>query len=295
MLDVKAIALEYLMQNLGVPKFYFNQVKFDCPKCDHGSKKNLEINYVGAFNCWSCGYRGFINKLLREYASNDSWQQISALKNIQFSNTKAQENKIELPKSIIPFYLNKDVESYLVKERGIDKELLIERNVGYVYSDEDDLYNNIIFPFYDVTGTKVAGYSVHNFATKRYKNFGKRNFIPYIQFIDTNYPVGITEGIYDAFSMPNVIPLLGKTIWKELLHFITGKHVILALDKLGQEVTTKELDIIIDQIIKSSVRSIYYFSTESYKDLNEFRTENKPRLIEKYKNAIESIFEEKFI
>lgn len=291
MVSVKEVALDYLMPNLGVPKFTYNQVKFNCPHCDRGNKYNLEISTETLiFNCWSCHYSGHLSKLLREYAKNDSWKLISEFRNSYkqkiVGNTK--NSNLKLPDSLVPFYLNKDVEDYLVNVRKIDKNILKERKVSYVYSKEEYLYNHILFPFYDITGTILMGYSVQNFETKKYKNFGKQIFVPYIQFINTNLPICLTEGQYDCLSVPNAIPLLGTGIPKVILEFLTHKNVILAVDNTVEENYQKE---IIDSLKKYSVNFIYKFNTDEYKDLNEFKQKDEANLIKKYKLAVNTIFE----
>jgi len=292
MVSVKDIALEFLMPNLGVPKFSYNQVRFNCPICDKGNKYNLEINVDNLiFHCWSCHYKGHLKKLLISYAKNNAWEGISELKNTYQSNIskKVLENSnLRLPNGLVPFYLNKDVENYLINERKIDKNTLIERKVSYVYLEDELLYDHIVFPFYDITGTILTGFSVQNFKTKKYKNFGKRNFVPYIQYINVNYPITLTEGIYDSLSSFNAIPLLGTDICTKILEFICGKNVILAVDN---EVTKSEKNKMIFQLKQYNANLIYMFIFDEYKDLNEFRQQDLSQLILKYKFAVETIFE----
>jgi len=296
MVSIKEVSLEYLMPNLGVPKFTYNQVKFNCPKCDKGNKYNLEISTdTLIFNCWSCHYSGYITKILREYAKNDSWKLISEFRDSykQKISGKVTNSHLKLPDSIVPFYFKKEVEDYLVNIRKIDKEVLKDRKVSYVYSEEEPLYNHIIFPYYDITGTILTGYSVQNFETKKYKNFGKQIFVPYIQFINPNYPICLTEGGYDSLSLPNAIPLLGTGVPKAVLEFLTNKNVILALDNTVEEQYKQQ---IVDALKHYSVNFIHIFNTGEYKDLNEFRQKDRESLIKKYKLVVETIMEnsEKF-
>ncbi len=286
-IDLTIISL--LEANLGRAKKRYNQISFCCPKpgCDQGQKFNLELNTnTWIYHCWACHYKGHVTSLLKEYASNESWKQ---LKEFQRDDNKKDQIKVkrkdlELPESI-PFFLDKSVEDYLTNVRKIDKKLLIERNVRYVYLEESNLFNHILFPFYDITGEKLTGMCVQNFETKRYKNLGKLNYVPYINFINPYWPVILTEGVYDSLSVINSIPLLGTEIPKEILEFCFDKQVILALDRFVSEE---------DKIDKANLLSYYgakdvlIFSNQ-YKDLNEFHVEDNKGLVDKTKYIIQQL------
>lgn len=293
MRSIETIILNLLEPNLGASKINFSQIRFNCPHCDAGNKFNLEISLkTKVFHCWSCGYKGYITKLLRDFAINDSWKEVKEFKSVDFDKFKRglyQKRNIEiyLPPKTIPFYLNKNVESYLLNERKMNKEWLINRKCMYVFEESNDeeetsFKNNIIFPFYDEYDN-LNGYCCHNYITKKYKNIGVKNYVPYENFINIHLPITLTEGVYDCGSIPNAIPLLNTDITKEVLEFCTQKDIILALDKEVKE-------YLIDKHIKSlqeyAVRNVYVFKNP-YKDLNEFLQRDEKGLKLKFYNIYE--------
>jgi len=293
-MQVERTIIELLEPKLGIAKRSYSQIKFDCPKCDAGHKKNLEINVDFSstkhliFHCWSCGYKGFITKLFKDYAINDSWEGMKEFHSVNVDHIRKKlsqkQYSVDLPDKLIPFYLNKNVENYLLNERKMNKQWLMNRKCMYCFeepTDEDKktLKNCIIFPFYNLDDTLV-GYCCHNIITKKYKNIGIKNYVPYETFINSNLPVTLTEGVYDSGSIPNAIPLLNTDIQKEVLEFCTNKNVILALDKEVNE-------YLIEKHIKSlkfhAVKNIYIFENQ-YKDLNEFLQRDEKSLKNKFYN-----------
>ena len=271
--------IDFLEGNLGSYRLTNNQLAFDCPICDIGSKKNCEIcinsndsKYL-IFNCWSCKYHGFISKLLTKYAKNDSWKLIKEFKSVYnkdsvLTQTK-KEIKIELPESISPYYYNKNISNYLIKERQIPENILIERNIQYVFDEESNLYNSIIFPYYE--NKELVGYTSQNFSTKKYRNHGYLDYVPYKEFIDINLPIIITEGDYDCLSVVNAIPCLNTKPNKAILEFCANKDVILGFDSVIDKSTLEE------NIIKFNyygVRKIYILDIENHKDLNQFKIDD---------------------
>lgn len=265
----------YLEPNLGQCKKTHGQLRFCCPVCDKGKKFNLEICIneksprYKLVNCWACSLKGNIKTLLKGYAIDESWKQdpeLNTTSTVIFENDKNPVD-ITFPEGVMPYFLKKEVKEYLTLERGIPEKILKERNVLYCFSNDDKLYNHIIFPFY--SNNKLIGYTTQNFDTKKYKNFMRLDFIAYDEFINWNYPVIITEGIYDSFSVPNAIPLLGINLSKSLLKKIKDKKVILALDNNDEVPIEKKIEIV-NKIKEWSVELITIFDLEKHKDLNEY-------------------------
>lgn len=287
-MDLSHILLEYLVPTLGPYKRTYENFKFNCFICDAGNKYNLEIHAEHkTVHCWGCGYKGYITKLLRDKGKNDSWKQLSDFQYSSYTKTSFVKRQLHLPQSLVPFYFNKSVEKYLIEERSLNKQLLIERKVKYVYDENDRLYNHIVFPFYDINGEELEGFSVQNFGTKKYKNFGSRIFIPYIEFINPNYPITLTEGIYDCLSIPNSIPLLGTEISETILNYCSEKNIILAVDN---QVSERKIEYMINQLKEYNTNLLYRFNTREYKDLNEMKQLNFSLLKDKYQMSVETIF-----
>jgi hypothetical protein len=297
-MDCVNTIISLLEPNLGVCKKSYSQVRFDCPQpgCDQGGKKNLEICVNSSsdkflfFNCWACHYHGFATVLLRDYGANESWKHLKELQNDKkHSGTSAQTDKkiLQLPGDCISFYKNKEVTEYLTDVRQLDFDLLYERQIKYVPETSTFLANHIIIPFYDINGQELKGFCAQNFSTKKYKNFGRFNYVPYINYININYPITLTEGAYDALSVINSIPLLGSDVSKVIAEFCRDKDVILGMDNTVSEY---QKDEIAKKLIYNGVRTILDFSTEEYKDLNEFRIKNSDLLIDKYSSIFKQLY-----
>jgi len=288
--DLKNIIVEYLVDNLGRPKVSYSQLKFNCPHCDRGHKYNLEINlqYL-VFHCWSCHYKGYMTNLLRDYGKNNNWRQIEQFKS-KSTSVNNTDTKVVLPNGLIPFYLKKEALDYLTVERNLNKEILIERKVSYVYAEDDPFYNKLIFPFYDETGTKLVGFTSHDLKTKKYRNHGRiGTMIPYIEFINPNFPVILTEGIYDALSVYNAIPCLNTKPNKKIIQFCKDKNIITGFDSL---VPNSELQLIIKDLKLYGAELIYLFK-HKYEDLNDYRQKDESGLINDYKKIINLILQNK--
>ena len=294
---IQRILIDYLQDNLGKPKINYSQLRFNCAKCDSGNKYNLEVNcnenskrFLLA-SCWACRYGGYVQKVLKDYGKNDNWKLlpefISSIK-IKDNEGVEEELKLSLPSQIIPYHLNAKIKEYLTKERGISEEILRKRNVSYVFDEEEKLYNHILFPFYDITGQILLGFCALNFLTKKYKNFGKLNYVPYQEFLDVNYPIVITEGALDAQSSINSIPLLNTHPNKAVLEFCSGKDIILALDsEVGKDVIDKNISM----FNYYGVNRIYMFDLENHKDLNKFHTSDQESLKRKLYLTFQTLIE----
>ena len=276
----------YLTSTLGSPKFTHQGLSYCCPKCDSGKKYNLEINIDrNIFNCWSCRYSGVIRKLMSDYACENSWRSMSEFKQESKEGEEQEPVKeLNFPKETVPFYLNGKVTKYLLEERGMDRRELIKRKVCYAYSQDELYYNHICFPFYE--NGHLVGACIQNFETKRYRNLGPLNFVPYKEYINVAYPITITEGCYDALSGINAIPILRTEPNKETLKFLSDKDVILAIDNtVDLDFYTKQMKL----LEKTQVRSLTLFDLSTYKDLNEYSLKNAKGFSREYKNCFDKI------
>ena len=217
----------YLNQSLGEPKYTNQGLKYNCKKCDHGNKYNLEINISGRgfVNCWSCGLSGNLKSLFFKYAKDASWKNLPEFKETTKTTINEIVKDLNYPTKTIPFHMNEKVLKYLTEERKIDRKELIRRNVTYAYSENELYFNNICFPFYK--DGKLVGACLQDLDTKKYRNLGPLNFVPYEEFVNPYYPITITEGCYDALVSINAIPILKTVINKETLKEIVLKDVLI--------------------------------------------------------------------
>ena len=224
---------------------------YHCPECKH-HKLKLEINLEESspnfqyYQCWVCGFKGkklttLFKKLEVDY---DKIDQLKLLVKSSSHTNKEEiiiDKKISLPKEFIsllnpPNSLMAKHALHYLKTRNITKEDIIKYNIGYC---EFGIYSNmIIIPSYDAEGN-LNYFTSRNFnknSTIKYKNPDiSRDIIGLELFINWNVPITLCEGMFDAIAIKrNAIPLLGKTIQKNLMKKIINSSVhkiYIALDK----------------------------------------------------------------
>jgi len=276
-------SLEQLRQALiplGEYKTLGQQFKFNCPNCENVlgyevNKFNLELNYQkDMFHCWACGQHGNIETLIKKYGYKEFASLFKREKDLQNTKEVSKNDHLELPKNLMNVSLAPDVLDYLVKERGISREVLKEREVKYCY---DGPYKDcIIFPSY-TKERKLNAFVSHNFITKKYK---KRKIKDcscfYESFIDTRSLVIITEGVYDALTVPNATPMLGIGLDDMNLDFLSETNVLLIVDN---DVN----DSIIESLVKkletvcNSVKN--HKLNNNFQDLNHYHVNDSVRLM----------------
>ena len=223
------------------------QISFDCPACceDKGvtedNKGNLEVNYTkGIFHCWSCGgtnnMKGPIEKLLKKYGNKQQLKNYLLLKpETDYDKQKKEnldengeeiirENNIKLPEG---FKLLKkctskdykyDVVMHYLKERNITDEMIEYNNIGY--TTQGKYFNRIVIPSYGENG------DLNYFVTRAWDKWVKPKYfnpsedeIPKTSIIfnegliNWDSTIYLTEGIFDSLTIPNSIPILGKTLF----------------------------------------------------------------------------------
>lgn len=276
----RTVISNYLEPQLGDYKNSRQGLMYCCPICDDGHLKyNLEVNLEKKiFNCWSCRYSGVLQKLLRERAADPSWRAIPELKDRTDASQEEEDKPINYPKETVPVHLNEDVKDYLVNDRGMDLRELDRRGVTYCYSENEQYHNHICFPFYKEG--RLAGACLQNFATKKYRNLGKFDFVPWEEFINPNYPVTIAEGAYDGLSGINSVILRGTEIYRAILQYLRGKDVILAVDnKFDLEHFTK----LLESIQGAEPRALAIFDLKEFDDMNDFYMRNRKGFFEEYR------------
>lgn len=274
----ESIIDRYLSTRLGDYDRRGQQIRYDCPHCDEGNKKNLEINLGrNMFNCWSCGYSGSIRKLLTNYAIDETWRNLLEFK-INYEQVDTELKIINYPQNTIPVHLNVAVYDYLINVRKLDKAELKRRNVSYVFDQNETYFNHICFPFFEEG--KLVGACLQNFETKKYRNLSKLDFIPYKEFINDKYPITVTEGNADAISSINAIPLLGTKINKAIEEYLSNKNVILAVDNT---IDINHLTEIMNSLI--SVRQLSLFDLKEYEDMNDYAVKDINGFLEEYRKC----------
>jgi DNA primase len=263
------------LKPLGEHATYYNQIKYDCPKCVKAGtgigKKNLEVHSVSLlFHCWACNYKGYITKLIKEHGDAKYLYLFDNKNQKEDIIKKKSTQEFKLPQFLVKFsnpVASKEALNYLYS-RGLTDKIIEERNIQYCYYG--DLKDHIIFPSYD-RENNLNAYVVHNFKKKKYKVFKNKNFtFFYESFIDFDFPIILTEGVYDSLSVPNAIPLLGTTISKSLAEQLQKRKIIIALDNdINQEVYQNNIKLLTlyGCVIKS-------FKIAFGKDINDYYLSN---------------------
>jgi len=269
------LALTPLGESKGGGSF---QLKYNCPNCENNGlptdKFNLEVKYVdgsGMYHCWCCNIHGGLYNLVKQYGYKD--YAVWFKQNKDSILEKATSTILELPKTVA-LHNHKDAYQYVL-DRNIHPSIIKQRNIRYCY---DGKYKGcIIFPSYHLDG-QLSYYVAHNYIHRKYKEKKSSEHICFYEDqIDKNLPIILTEGVYDALSVPNAIPLLGLKLSKPLLDFIANCDVILAVDPEVDYVTKKKLI----RDISSVAKTLKEFAITPYKDLNDCYIKDSSYLKEK--------------
>jgi len=257
-MDEFEVILELLTDILGDPKKVYEnktQVSFNCPVCDEGKKKgNFEVNIdKGVYHCWSCGdsegTHGPLGKFFDKFGTKKQKKLYSLIKPEESLQSEKKFKKLKLPQSYIRFTdsnpkypVYREAYNYL-KSRGITDEIIEKYQIGFC--DKGECIGRIIVPSYDLQGD-LNYYVARSWGkTKlKYKNpeSEKDKIIFNEHLINWEEDIYLVEGVFDAFFLPNPIPLLGKYLSNllfESLYNKAKKNIIICLDGDAWENATK--------------------------------------------------------
>jgi len=230
-----------LEQTFGEVRGNYPQFRINCPCCAERDKIsddrfNLEItlNYKNTnrpvFHCWKCEptFSGSLGKLFWRYGTKTSYElyksYISIYENFNYSFEDDEKEYLppKLPTEMI-YFSEMDVTNlshfeaynYLINERKLDRETILKYNLGFCVSGKFN--KRIIIPSYDINNqlNYFIGRS-YDPKQKKYKYLNSDNNKSEIIFWENNInfesTVFICEGVFDGMSLPNAMPLLGKTL-----------------------------------------------------------------------------------
>lgn len=235
------LIVEILDGILGEPRKHNEsngQIAYDCPVCSHeikgldegDGKGNLEINYIDhVYQCWACGpthdTHGHLGKLIGEFGSPSDKKLYKLLRPDTYKKREREYEQVKLPKEYTKFSDVSDLnptkrEPYnYLKARNITDNIIERYDIGFASTGE--YAGRIIVPSYDKDG------ELNFFVGRAYKDYIKPKYMnpdapkSYLIFnesrIDWTKDIYIVEGVFDCFSLPNSIPLLGK-VMSEKLH-----------------------------------------------------------------------------
>lgn len=241
------------VQNIGISE----QIQVNCPRCQErddlpypDGKYNLEINTnKRIFRCWKCDepkFSGSLGSLIKMYGTSIDYKVYTSFAKsyndyYKDNNSSEIETIVALPTEMI-FFSDMEVGdkehfkayNYLVNDRLIERDLILKFNLGFCTYGKYS--NRIIFPSYDINGC------VNYFVARTYDS---KNKIPYKNpkankdtvvfnegLINWDSTVYLVEGVFDMLSLPNSIPLLGKTIPYALYRVLKKRkpNIVLVLD-----------------------------------------------------------------
>ncbi len=257
-------------------------VYYICPFCAKMGKikKKFSINRdTYQWKCWVCNQRGNnLYSLLRKLGKWHLKQRLTTLNIKENLNTNqkpiASQQHLSLPKQFIPlssnrqFLLKPKAIKYL-KKRNITDYQIKKFNIGVCQSGR--YQNRIIIPSYNQEGklNYFTGRSMDPQQDLKYLNpkCHKDSIIVFQNMINWNFPVILTQGMFDAITVNfNSIPLMGKTISNKLLQKMAyyDAQVIVSLDNDAQESQQK----IVNKLNNIGLYQVYYVNLNQ-KDPNQ--------------------------
>ena len=237
MTDESEVVIELLTDILGDPKQHYDskgQISFDCPVCamekglDQDGKGNLEVNYFrGVYKCWACaetnGTQGPLGKLIEQFGNKNQRKVYDLIRPKDQERKERPKTYLRLPEgytkfkdSNIRFIPHREAINYLYS-RGITDDIIEKYDIGYTVSG--DYAYRIIVPSYDLED-RLNYFVGRAWVPKKmkYKNpsVPKDEIIFNESRINWEENVYLCEGVFDAFFLPNPIPMLGKILSNNL-------------------------------------------------------------------------------
>ena len=218
-----------------------SQLRVNCPRCQEreglsypDGKYNLEISTEKRqFHCWRCEpkFAGSLKWLIKLYGSKSDYEIYQSYAAIYGDEEYEYDEEkdipvVKLPEEMILFSEMDETNSqhfeaynYLVNDRKISREIILKYRLGFCV--EGKYINRIIIPSFGVNG--VVDYFVARSYDKKEKKYkylnpplDKNIFIFNEGYINWDTTIYLVEGVTDMFSVPNAIPMLGKTISTKL-------------------------------------------------------------------------------
>jgi DNA primase len=221
--------------------YVHSQLQTNCPVCTARNggipdeKFNLEISTFNGkhfYRCWCCEpkFSGSLGKLIRKYGSRADYELYKSYAGSYFDYEHLEEEKeyaqIRLPDEFISFSEMDETDmnhleayNYMICDRKLSRELIYKYHLGFCVTGK--YKKRIIVPSYDLHGeiNYFVGRTYDPFEKKKkYDNpkSDKNKIIFNEGFINWDSLVFLVEGAFDMFSLPNAIPMLGKTISSSL-------------------------------------------------------------------------------
>lgn len=301
--EEKYIIISILKRFLGEPKSSKdietrNQWEFNCPsaycKNDH-NKFNLAFNSKqNIYKCWKCHDSGIVHKMVHKYGSKEDYKKlllilpnyVSSSINV-FRKLIVNHNLIScvLPEGYTPLNceiktsIHRIARDYIINDRKITKDEINKYKIGY--TEIGRYKNRIIIPSFN-ENKNINYFEARAFFKNMKPTYDKPDPLAFpdnnvpekydIIFNEYNVnwdlPIYLVEGVFDAFRIPNSIPMLGKTpSWLLISKLIEHNcAVIICLDEdainnsfeLYEELLSLGLDVyFVDLDKKGDISHLY--------------------------------------
>ncbi|RLC77733.1 MAG: hypothetical protein DRI61_10965 [Chloroflexi bacterium] len=280
------------------------EVRVNCPNPNCLGKKgvrdtkfHLYINIKsGVFICPRCGWKGHLREFV-EWVDGTTWNEfVKYLRYNEFTDlgfdefkkkifekltnksTQTSNKKVKLYKEL-PFKTLKITKETIafryLKRRGFSMEDVEKFSLRYCI--EGKYAFRIIVPFYENRKLvyyiarkyveDIPGVKVKNPSSSDNRMLPKNEVLFNIDNIDVTKPVVITEGVFDAMTVPNGIALLGKYMSKQQILKLKRKNVSKATVCLDRDAWTDTVSLA--KTLKTYGFDVYVVRLTEYKDPNE--------------------------
>jgi len=260
---------------------------FKCPACDH-HKLKLSVNIrKNVFKCWVCDYRGRnVRRLVRRFGTFvqlQRWEELTGRHDLDkfaelFDDSLRVDPQptLDLPEEFISLAglvpaTGVYAHNYL-HSRGLTKADILKWKIGYCFGGE--YRNRIIIPSFnddgDVSYFIARSYSGDSY---KYKNPRASKDIVFNElYIDWNEDLTIVEGVFDAITAGNSVPILGSTLRQnsDLIRKIVYNDtpVYVALDPDAREKENR----IIETLLRYDIE-LYKIDVDGYEDVGSMPRE----------------------
>lgn len=229
----------------------------DCPYCEKKDHFGINFNGIGSFNCFKCGEKGTLYKLLKKIGRLDILKDLKKVDiNLHVVNKLLIEKEtpisLELEEKEKPIGFRKLKESDYITSRGIGNFVFDLYDIGY--SKIESKLDNFIIILLKLE-SKIVGWiarTTHsNDRIKKIEHITEKKYYRYINSPDTDFSkylfgineltektvtVILVEGIFDKWKIDTLLELynqeelkclacFGKKISDHQIHLLQSKNI----------------------------------------------------------------------
>lgn len=234
--------VEAMLKDLGIERYRLVADKnwvFPCVYPAHRDRNpsfSLHAKHPYVYQCWGCGEKGNIVKMIMVIKKVDPLEAIKYLERFGYTDVADFSDPVaepaEDPELKVPLSAFKPFKEW----RGITEETIKHWELCY-----DEYLGRVLFPVRDISSRLVGLVGRTTIGSKVkyyfYDDFKKGRHVYGLHACDPNKPIVVVEGNFDAVKMwhlgcKNVCATMGATITDKQMELIKNKAktVYLALD-----------------------------------------------------------------